>query len=505
MAHDVFISYSSKDKSLGDAVCAGLEARGIRSWIAPRDSVPGKAYSGQLYKAIQSAKVFLILLTKNANLSDHVLREVELAIQSGAIIIPFRTQDVPLSDNLKYYLSDVHWLDAFDPPMEQHIRELANLINHLLGREIPNGDEQPGPVVGGKFEDTSGTVEPASVGVAQWLSRSERSRKRNTFFSDRKGKAAGIIILLLVLALLVLIGVLSGWFTRTPAQQPSTSTGTLTATETQKAAETRSATEEQENLLPTPNVPVELPPTAVSTMSSNDDAVLVFVPAGEFQMGADSADAAADEYPRHTVYLDAFWIGRTEVTNGMYAKCVADGICSEPAERKSATRGSYYGNSSFKDYPVVNVDWTQAQTYCAWAGGRLPTEAEWEKAARGTDERAYPWGNEEPACALGNFDNCIPDTVKIGLYPGGASPYGLLDMAGNVMEWTADWYSSSYYSDSPAENPTGPSSGPYKVVRGGYYGSLTSVSLYNIRSARRSVEYVDRAEDTIGFRCVVVD
>jgi hypothetical protein len=136
MAHDVFISHSSKDKAMADAICAGLEARGIRCWIAPRDIAPGQNYAGQLYKAIEACKVFLVVLTGNSLLSTHILKEVELAVQSGNAILPFRLQDIPLTDDLKYYLGNVHWLDALTPPLEKHIGILADYIQRILNAQL---------------------------------------------------------------------------------------------------------------------------------------------------------------------------------------------------------------------------------------------------------------------------------------------------------------------------------------------------------------------------------
>ena len=144
-------------------------------------------------------------------------------------------------------------------------------------------------------------------------------------------------------------------------------------------------------------------------------------------------------------------------------------MCKEPTIRFSATRERYYDEpqGKFDNYPVIYVNWSMAQTYCEWAGRRLPTEAEWEKAARGTDGRIYPWGNDPPNHDLVNYDGYFGDTLNVGRYPKGASPYGAVDMAGNVDEWVADWYSATYYQSSPASNPTGPDSGEDKVLRGG--------------------------------------
>ena len=191
-----------------------------------------------------------------------------------------------------------------------------------------------------------------------------------------------------------------------------------------------------------------------------DGMVMVYVPEGNFTMGTTEKPA---EQPIHQVYLDAYWIDRTEVTNALYAKCVEAGKCLPPELNNSITHPSYYGNPQYSDYPVIYVNWKQAQAYYEWSGARLPTEAQWEKAERGTDGRLYPWGNALPTKDLENFNKIVGDTTAVGSYPSGASPYGALDMAGNVWNWTADWYGDTYYASSPSSNPQGPSTGIYRV------------------------------------------
>jgi formylglycine-generating enzyme required for sulfatase activity len=185
--------------------------------------------------------------------------------------------------------------------------------------------------------------------------------------------------------------------------------------------------------------PTSVPTPGIGSTEKSpvDSMVMDYIPAGSFLMGSADSDgeAYADEKPQHPVSLNAFWIDQTEVTNGQYGLCMAAGACKEPARVSSNLHDQYYGNPVFADYPVIWVSWNDAQTYCKWAGRRLPTEAEWEKAARGADGRIYPWGNTPPDKTLADFGNQIKDVTKTASYPAGASPYGALDMAGNVWNW----------------------------------------------------------------------
>jgi formylglycine-generating enzyme required for sulfatase activity len=210
-------------------------------------------------------------------------------------------------------------------------------------------------------------------------------------------------------------------------------------------------------------------------------------------MGSSDADSHAfnEEKPQHTVYLDAFWIDRMEVTNAQYRKCMEAGACRQA--------GCWdHENYNAPDQPVGCVSWDDAQAYAAWVGGRLPTEAEWEKAARGTDGRIYPWGNSAPDCDKANYEGCVGRPATVGSYLTGASPYGAVDMAGNVWEWVADWYDEGYYAHSPARNPQGPDAGDRRVLRGGVFYSED----WGVRCANRGRFSPDGLQYNHGFRVV---
>ena len=270
-----------------------------------------------------------------------------------------------------------------------------------------------------------------------------------------------------------------------------------------------------------------------------DRMVEVYVPAGIFLRGStvedqEEAQVLCEQYvdfrvwfeiesPQHEVHLDAYWIDKTEVTNEQYTAFLnEEGNQSEGGEtwldvgsgdeRIYQVNDMWQTEAGYEDHPVVEVSWYGAAAYCEWAGGRLPTEAEWEKAARGENGFLYPWGDGVLNGNLANFcdRNCkkdFPDfgeddgyaeTSPVGNYPAGASSYGALDMAGNVWEWVADWFDEDYYSVSPDENPTGPLSGEYRVMRGGSWGDFSSLQ----RCSLRYWLAPDLPWNNVGFRCV---
>ncbi len=337
---------------------------------------------------------------------------------------------------------------------------------------------------------------------------------------------------LTIVTLLVVLAMAFGACTPTPTATPMPAKPAATVAPTVTVAPVSTSTP-----LPTataiPTSTVTPPPTADPTpgpgstqVSDKDGMTLLYVPAGDFKMGTASSDLSVDtdEQPQHSVYLDAFWIDQTEVTNALFKKFIDATGYQTDADKKGSgwvfdaatkawydTKGTDWqhprGPSSnlngLTNHPVVQVSWNDAQAYCHWAERRLPTEAEWEKAAHGPstgsgDDRIYPWGNQLPDQTRLNYNQAVDGTTPVGNYPTGATPYGALDMAGNVWEWVADWYDENYYANSPSRNPAGPTSGDFHVLRGGSWS-------YPGSSARVSNRFSDSPYENWdgggGFRC----
>lgn len=242
-------------------------------------------------------------------------------------------------------------------------------------------------------------------------------------------------------------------------------------------------------------------------VTGKDGAPMVLIPEGSFPMGVPHGDrdGGRDEYPRHDVFVSNFYIDKFELTNGRYLEFVKATRHRIPQNPKNATRNLWEGETiaeSLIDRPVINVDWADAQAYCQWAGKRLPTEAEWEKAAKGTADRRFPWGNVEPTNKHLNFNQQWigeKTLMPVGSYEAGKSPFGVYDMAGNVWEWVNDWYDARYYEKSPAKNPTGPETGTKRVLRGsGWQNETPTVRIFT----RVDSDPTIRNEST-GFRCAM--
>jgi formylglycine-generating enzyme required for sulfatase activity len=356
------------------------------------------------------------------------------------------------------------------------------------------------------------------------------------------------------LALLVLVGIglaikvggNSGGSAKTPAVP--TSASALTRQPTSPPAPTKSLVKPTVFVVAwtsTPE-PTRMVSTVRTSVSPKDGMVMVFVPAGEFLMGSTDAEIEqvvascsdckkewfTSEMPQHIVYLNDYWMDQTEVTVGKFGKFIEETQFKTQADQqgwgyvydttannwqKQMTNANWRypngpaeGEGNASD-PVVQVNWNDAQAYCEWAGRRLPTEAEWEKAARGEKGRIYPWGDLPPAGNLVNFadknsvftyadknvDDGYAGSAPVGSYPEGASPYGTLDMAGNVWEWVADWFDASYYQNSPPTDPSGPTEGSGRVLRGGAWDGAVRM----VRAPNRIMLDPVYTISVFGFRC----
>lgn len=332
---------------------------------------------------------------------------------------------------------------------------------------------KPADIPSDKLERSAVRTRDLAVAVTGLTNdlRTEREKSRNR---RRNLEIAAVVGLIVLLSLLLVV--FSKWQRRQAIRQDQ-ATATAEIVIAQSTA--------------TAMAPV------VSRLEADIGMEMVYVPPGDFIMGSPDNLGYEDEDPKHTVRLGPYWIDKTEVTAAQYRRCVIERECSPAGSLDLCTYP--YPIEAPLDHPINCVEWKQADDYCRWAGKRLPTEAEWEKAARGVDGRTFPWGEDEPDCGFAQFGNCDGGSVPAGSRPNGASPYGAMDMAGNVGEWVADWYGASYYSVAPTQNPSGPASGDSRVVRGGSWNLSDSF----IRVTSRTGISPFTQQSDIGFRCAI--
>jgi len=461
MGH-IFVSYSHKDTEYAHELADSLQNMGFEVWIDERLDY-GAQWPQELQKQLDGCSAFILIMSRHSYASDWVQSELQRAKRKLKPIFPLLLDgDEPwLSvESTQYY--DVREAANPDPKFYADLKKVITPDPNARTLLKPKG---------------SGTDTPARA---------------------LPGLKMGILI-----AAIVLFAGVAIWLGGALSKKSTN------PTEPAAIATIEETSSEETTSLPEATLAPEMTASPQPISSGDDDMALV--PAGEFTMGRNAKDeftgcqevsqdcqlsAFMDEEPVHRVVLDAFSIDKTEVTNSLYKVCEDQGVCTPPQETNSNTQASYYGNPAFDDYPVIYVSWDQAKTYCEWRGARLPTEAEWEKAARGTDGRTYPWG-EKIDETFANFNYAVGDTAAVGSYENGKSPYGLNDMAGNVWEWVADWYSDTYYGKSPAENPLGPASGEMRVLRGGSWG-LVGVS---VSTAYRYARDPAETSPDLGFRC----
>ena len=537
----VFLCHASDDKPIVRELYRQLCAEGwLDVWLDEEKLLPGQEWDLEIEKAVEEADVVLICLSSRCvDKEGYIQKELRFVLNiadqkpEGAIfIIPIRLNDCPVPRRLRnwqyvdYFPKDRRkW--AYERILQSLKLRAARLGLSTANRTEENARREAEQRTRKEAEEKARNekedrARKAAVELRQkqaedraWREKENQPNGAAVLVPDRgqlppspqllpnparqDGKIAGkpqpvkkvahkinfvpfgigaIALLVFTCGILGVNYVIKHW----PAAFAPAVTVTPTSTFTPK---------------PPTATPTPTPGIGSTQVSGKDGMVMMYVPKGFFSMGDNSYDA-----PIHSVYLDAFWIDQTEVTNKMYGLCVAAGQCDPPVLSDSSTHPNYYGNPEYDNYSVIYVSWNDANAYCGWADRRLPTEAEWEKAARGMDGRTYPWG-EGIDCNKANYYDgskyCVGDTSRVGSYENGISPYGAYDMAGNVLEWVADWYSYTYYASSPSDNPTGPASGDSRVLRGGaWYDEENS---FSVRSAYRYGEPPSVTTNFIGFRC----
>lgn len=532
----VFISYRRTDVYTALAVYQDLKNQGFDIFFDYR-SISSGAFEQIIISNIKARAHFLLILTPTAldrcnEPGDWLRREIETAIDEKRNIIPllfkgFQFGIPSLSEKLTGKLQglsgynglNVHE-DYFDEAMyrlrTQYLNSPLNTVLHPVSTLVQNAVKEEQVAADEaltKDEEVKELVKQAKVKTPSkrekkpsGLMNSSGSIGRDKVLSGMNIRLMGGIVGGLLLLMLLVWGGMK-LFNSTLMNVPE-STQTLQLAQSQvlqpEITNISSPTE-----TPTPDVthissPTETSIPATATLgidsiriSDKDGMTLLYVPASEFTMGSNTD--SVDEMPAHTVYLDSFWVDQTEVTNRMYALCVTAGTCNPPTDVRSYTHNLYYGNIAFENYPVIYVNWNMASAYCAWAGRRLPTEAEWEKAARGDKGNIYPWGNSAPNSNLLNYNGNVQDTSSVMSYETGKSPYGAYDMLGNVWEWVNDWYGETYYQISPPSNPLGLDFGTGRVHRGGSW-----LDDHNfIRSSKRDKGDPNYADRNLGFRCAM--
>ena len=452
----VFLCHAHADRDAVRGLYARLTQDGVDAWFDKAKLLPGQDWELEIRKAVREADVVVVCLSKQFNQAGFRQKEVRLALDTAMekpegeiFIIPARLEECDTLESLRKW----HWVDLFEEDgydmLMRAFRARADRIGVTLQikkKWLPNiTSPRPNQQKPAEIKKPVASRLKIKSQIAYWI--------------------GGVAILALGIGLLSSLDGNELSFVPTPTNVDATNTS--------------SSTPFSAEIKDVKGVPMAL------------------VSAGEFTMGHEWF-YASNEKPEHQIYLDAFYMDKYEVTNALYKDCIEAGGCTLPQNSSSNTRSSYYDNSEFNDYPVVYIDWSQSKAYCEWRGASLPTEAQWEKAARGADERSYPWG-EGLDCDKANYSHCKSgDTTPVGSYENGKSPYGIYDLSGNVWEWVADWYDSNYYANSPSTNPLGPASGQYRILRGGASGYY---NYYGPTAYARNKYSQEFGSFNIGFRC----
>ena len=442
MDHTVFISYSSSDKAVAEQICSSLEGAGIGCWIAPRDIPPGADYPAAILAGIQGSSALVVVVSASAVTSPHILTEVGHAFSAKRRIIPFRLSAADLPADLDYFLSMSQWLDASGGVTPENLARLKDVLSRPPQR-TPAADPVRGSSPGSTNTGTSIGIDIRVVGM-------------------------GVALLLVIIAAIA-------FFAR-PSHDGRK--GTASEAKSIPPVDTKGDNGGDSGKGKTGGPPAKPEPW----VNPKDGLSYVWIPPGQFVMGCSPGDTECqpDESPTHPVEIPkGYWLGQTEVTNAAYQRTVKTWKFAAGDDK----------------LPAVNISWAQAKSYCAAIGGRLPTEAEWEYAARGGLTTAYYGVPSKIAWYEANSDGKRHEVGK--LQP---NPFGLYDVLGNASEWVLDRYYNKYDVEAPANGKVdepifGNSSA---VARGGYWESPAA----NIRVSRRSESDNRDPVPMVGIRCI---
>lgn len=545
----VFLCHASQDKPVVHELSRRLSGEGwIDPWVDEKKLLPGQDWRLSIEEAVETSDIVIICLSTNSvSKEGHVQKELryarEIALEKpeeALFLVPVRLDECEVPRGLRFY----QWADYFGEKQEETYQALLKSLELRLEQKLRIEAEdavRKAKETAQRERAEQAAHEQAEREAAEKTAREKDERdsaKITTGVRERAARETAVLaqhdaqpnpaygkelrkLFLsqkqppeskpwyqrteIIIALIGLVGTLCAaligakpweWLPARPAPTltmvatlPSTAPPTEILPPLATDAPTLTPTIE---LTPTRRVkPVETATPLPTEMTDVKGVTMRLVPAGPFTMGSDKG--ADDEKPAHTITLDAFYMDIYEVTNALYKVCVDVGTCKTLGNHGSRTRPSYYSNAQYDNYPVIYVDWNMAKTYCEWRSARLPNEMEWEKAARGTDGRTYPWG-EELDKTFANYYKNVGDTTTVGNYDRGKSPYGVCDMAGNVSEWVDGWY-DAYPGNTVGDSHFGTN---YRVLRG---GSWFSFYVCGVCSTRRSYHEPTYDFNDVGFRC----
>ncbi len=462
MPKSIFISYSTKDAEGAQEVCRLLEARGISCWIAPRDVPPGADWAESIMDGIKDAIGFVLVLSEHANTSRHCKSEVEVAFSAGKAVFPIRLRQIQPSASLHLFLSSSQWIDAWDPPLENHIERLAGAIKRLQGEPVPDEPAfaAPSSLSSGKPAASKGAV-AKDIAAKTATAVAPAARSALSWATARKNRRYVVIA---AVALLVMFGAYS-------------------------------------MIGGGPSAPKLPQPGEARTF---DGIEFVWIPAGKFQMGSPAGEygKGRDETQHEVILTKGFWMSKYEIKKDQWA-AVMD---TKPWQGKDGIPYAENGPASMMTWVDANL-FTRKLNKEQEGPYRLPTEAEWEYACRAGTTTPYSFGVHEgfQLQEHGWFNSNTGGVKEHYAHPVGSkkpNPWGLYDIHGNVWEFCSDWYGAyPFPDDGPVTDPKGPETGSSRIIRSGAFDSRD----YQLRSAQRYPVYTNRPYASTGIRLVRED